>query len=209
MNGNEQAATQQPVTVKIDWDKQMPRGRGTGAVEMVPPQAMEHFRLSAVGSRTQDPIEMLAILDRRDAIGRALLAGGWTEEQLSANALNIAVSYFRELVQEGIYSAAYALPYPTAPEDEKLVATAIPSAAEPSRATHEEKAMMDTLKAALRPFLKPGETLIWPAPFRWHDDSGVRSNHYECQSLDELRQTFGFEIVHDFQHVAVIKERKH
>jgi hypothetical protein len=208
MNGNEQASMQQPVTVKIDWDKPVPRVRVTGAVEMVPPQAMEHRRLSVAGTRTQDPREMLAILDQRDAIGRALLAGGWTEEQLSANALNIPVAYFLELVKDGIYSAAYALPYP-ASDAGPPAATATPSSGAPSRATHEETAMMDGLKAALRPFLKPGETLIWRAPFRWHDDSGVRSNHYECQSLDELRETFGFEIVHDFQHVAVIKERKH
>lgn len=208
MNGNERASTHQPVAVTIDWDRQVPRVRETGAVELVPPQAMEHRRLSVVGSRTQDPREMLQILDQRDAIGRALLAGGWTEEQLSANALNIPVSYFRELVKEGIYSAAYALPYAEAGAGEPA-ASATPAAAAPSRATHEETVMMDTLKAALRQFVKPGETLIWRAPFRWHDDRGVRSNHYECQSLDDLSETFGFEIVHDFQHVAVIRERKH
>lgn len=58
----------------------------------------------------------------------------------------------------------------------------------------------------LRPFLKPGQKVIWREPFRWFDDNGVMSNHYDGQSLEYLAETWGYEIDWDYNmhHAAII-----
>ena len=82
----------------------------------------------------------------------------------------------------------------------------IPAPTPPLRVfSHENKALMEALKAALLPFVGPGEWLIWRAPFRWHNESGALANHFECLSLDDLCGEFGYEVVHDFQHLAIVK----
>ena len=58
----------------------------------------------------------------------------------------------------------------------------------------------------LRPFLKPGQKVIWREPFRWHDDNGVLSNHYDGASLAGLAADFGYVIDFDFDmhHAAIV-----
>lgn len=62
----------------------------------------------------------------------------------------------------------------------------------------------------LRPFLKPGQKVIWREPFRWHDDNGVLSNHYDGMSLAQLCDEFGYEVDYDFdlKHAAIVSPRK-
>ncbi|WP_213308273.1 hypothetical protein [Paraburkholderia sacchari] len=60
---------------------------------------------------------------------------------------------------------------------------------------------------ALRPFLVDGQKIIWREPFRWHDDRGVMSNHYEGMTLEALAEAFGYEVVIDCQLAAIIKPR--
>ena len=59
----------------------------------------------------------------------------------------------------------------------------------------------------LRPFLKPGDKVIWREPFRWHDDNGVLSNHYDGMDLESLAETFGYDIdwEFNFHHAAIIR----
>lgn len=73
--------------------------------------------------------------------------------------------------------------------------------------TYQMYGVMDALKNALRPHLRDGDRLIWRDAFRWKDDGGVLSNHYECMELTSLADDFGYEIVHDFLHVAVVRKK--
>ena len=77
--------------------------------------------------------------------------------------------------------------------------------AHPMACTHEQRDVMDAMKAALRPFVGPGEMLMWRSAFRWHNDQGVLPNHYESQDIDYLCEEFGYELVHDFCHLAIVK----
>ena len=70
--------------------------------------------------------------------------------------------------------------------------------------TYQVYEVMDALKIALRKHLKPNEMLIWRDAFRWKNDDGVLSNHYEMFDLCELCDDFGYTVVHDFNHVAVV-----
>lgn len=58
----------------------------------------------------------------------------------------------------------------------------------------------------LRPFLKPGQKVIWREPFRWHDDDGVLSNHYDGMEVPSLAADFGYNWEYDFTflHAAII-----
>lgn len=71
--------------------------------------------------------------------------------------------------------------------------------------TYQMYGVMNALKDALRPHLKAGEMLMWRDAFRWHNDKGVLSNHYECMGLAQLCGDFGYEVIHDFRHVAVVR----
>ena len=70
--------------------------------------------------------------------------------------------------------------------------------------TYQMYGVMNALKDVLRQHLRPGEILMWRDAFRWHNDTGVLSNHYECMGLRQLCEDFGYEVVHDFNHVAVV-----
>lgn len=70
--------------------------------------------------------------------------------------------------------------------------------------TYQVYEVMDALKNALRKHLKPNEMLIWRDAFSWKNDDGVLSNHYEILDLCELCDDFGYTVVHDFNHVAVV-----
>lgn len=58
----------------------------------------------------------------------------------------------------------------------------------------------------LRPYLKPGQKVIWREAFRWHDDNGVLSNHYDGMELPALAEDFGYdwEYEFDFKHAAIV-----
>ncbi len=71
--------------------------------------------------------------------------------------------------------------------------------------TYQLYGVMDALKDALRPLVRPGEMLMWRDAFRWKNDEGVLPNHYECFSLEGLCIDHGYEVVHDFNHVAIVK----
>ena len=59
----------------------------------------------------------------------------------------------------------------------------------------------------LRPFLKDGDKVIWREAFRWKDDDGVLSNHYDSMELESLAADFGYEIDWDtnFKHAAIVR----
>lgn len=81
---------------------------------------------------------------------------------------------------------------------------AIASRAAPDKSLHAQAADL------LRPFLKPGDKLIWRGSFRWFDDDGVLSNHYDSQELESLAADFGYEIDWDtnLKHAAIIRAAK-
>ena len=60
----------------------------------------------------------------------------------------------------------------------------------------------------LEKVLYENEKIIWRDAFRWHDKDGVLSNHYEGQSIQLLCEDFNYKLVHNFNHVAVIKKNK-
>jgi hypothetical protein len=66
------------------------------------------------------------------------------------------------------------------------------------------KSLSASVADALRPFLSPGQKVIWREPFRWFDDNGVLSNHYDGMSVPYLAQEFGYEVIHDCECAAVI-----
>jgi hypothetical protein len=68
--------------------------------------------------------------------------------------------------------------------------------------------VMDGLRSLLRPLVQPGETLIYRDAFRWKDDEGhVIPNHYEMYSIEYLAEEFGYEVIRDFQHVAIVRKK--
>lgn len=69
-----------------------------------------------------------------------------------------------------------------------------------------QKSLNALIADQLRSFLKPGQKVIWREPFRWHDDNGVLSNHYDGQSLEYLAEEWGYEIEWDYNmhHAAII-----
>jgi hypothetical protein len=76
--------------------------------------------------------------------------------------------------------------------------------------TYQRHSAMKLVREAARLLAQPGDLVIYRDAFRWHDDKDdmVMSNHYECQSLDYLAEEHGYEIVHDFCHVGVVRRRK-
>lgn len=58
----------------------------------------------------------------------------------------------------------------------------------------------------LRPYLKPGQKVIWREAFRWHDDNGVLSNHYDGMELEQLAEDFKYDWSYEFnfKHAAIV-----
>lgn len=69
------------------------------------------------------------------------------------------------------------------------------------------KSLSAAVADSLRPFLCDGQKVIWREPFRWHDDNGVLSNHYEAMSIDSLADDFGYEVIVDMKDAAIIKQK--
>ena len=72
--------------------------------------------------------------------------------------------------------------------------------------TYENEEMMERVKDAVRPCMKEDETLVWRDAFRWKDENGIMNNCYDSQDIDYICETFGYELVHNFHHVAVINK---
>lgn len=72
--------------------------------------------------------------------------------------------------------------------------------------THQRGDAMKLVREAARLLAEPGQRVIYRDAFRWHDDAtgDVLPNHYESFSLRGLAAEFEFEVVHDFNHVAVV-----
>lgn len=73
---------------------------------------------------------------------------------------------------------------------------------------YEDADLMAVLVALLKARCRPGERVLWRGPFRWRDGEGnFQSNHYEMFDLDQLARDFGYEVVWDFTHAAIIKDK--
>lgn len=61
----------------------------------------------------------------------------------------------------------------------------------------------------LRPYLKLGQKVIWRESFRWHDDNGVLSNHYDGMELEQLSDAFGYDWHYDMnlKHAAIVWDK--
>jgi hypothetical protein len=61
----------------------------------------------------------------------------------------------------------------------------------------------------LRPYLKLGQKVIWRESFRWHDDNGVLSNHYDGMELEQLSDAFGYDWRYDMnlKHAAIVWDK--
>ena len=72
----------------------------------------------------------------------------------------------------------------------------------------ETKSLNAMVADLLRPFLRPGQKVIWRESFRWFDDNGVLSNHYDGMEIEALAEEFNYEwsFCFNFKH-AVIVER--
>jgi hypothetical protein len=79
--------------------------------------------------------------------------------------------------------------------------------AAPVAAPAPSKSLNALVADSLRPFCREGRKVIWREPFRWHDDNGVLSNHYDGMELDQLADDFGYEIIHDMRNAAVVAKR--
>lgn len=68
------------------------------------------------------------------------------------------------------------------------------------------KSLNASVADLLRPFLKPGQKVIWREPFRWFDDNGVLSNHYDGMSVARLADDFGYDYDWElaFEHAAIV-----
>lgn len=75
--------------------------------------------------------------------------------------------------------------------------------------TYQHYEAMKLVREAARQLANPedGEIVIYRDAFRWKNDAddSVRSNHYEMFEVHSLALDMGFEVVHDFRHVAVIR----
>lgn len=55
--------------------------------------------------------------------------------------------------------------------------------------------------------VQPGQKVIWRNAFRWMDDSGAISNHYEMFTASQLANAFGYEVVKDVGYAAIIVDK--
>jgi cell pole-organizing protein PopZ len=83
---------------------------------------------------------------------------------------------------------------------------AAPSAAALDARDGERKSLNAMAADLLRPYLKPGQKVIWREAFRWFDDNGVMPNHYDGMELKSLAEEFEYDWTHEFnfKHAAII-----
>jgi len=66
--------------------------------------------------------------------------------------------------------------------------------------------LMKRLRAAIRLDLKDGHLLIYRVVLRWYDDSGkMLSGRCDFPSLGSLAEASRWEVIHDFNDIAVVK----
>lgn len=75
--------------------------------------------------------------------------------------------------------------------------------------TYQRYDAMDLVRQAARLIKEGDEMVIYRDAFRWKNDAdnSVLPNHYEMYSVTHLAREFGYDVIHDFQHVAIVKER--
>lgn len=79
---------------------------------------------------------------------------------------------------------------------------------------YEHRELMTQIVSAMRPWVTPGTKLIYRSAFRWMLDCGdgedaqVLAGHYECMSVNQLCEDFGYTAVFDFRHVAIVSEAR-
>ena len=58
----------------------------------------------------------------------------------------------------------------------------------------------------LRPYIKENQKVIWREAFRWHDDNGVLSNHYDGMEVEQLCDDFDYSIEYptNMKHAAIV-----
>ncbi len=76
--------------------------------------------------------------------------------------------------------------------------------------TYQHVCAMAKVREAARFLARADEQVIYRDAFRWKDDATghVLSNHFESQSIESLAREHGYEIVHDFNHVAVVRQKQ-
>lgn len=67
------------------------------------------------------------------------------------------------------------------------------------------KSLSAAVADSLRPYMSAGQKVIWREAFRWKDDNGVMSNHYECMSVRALAEDFRYEVIEDCGCAAIIQ----
>jgi hypothetical protein len=72
---------------------------------------------------------------------------------------------------------------------------------------YQDQYAMRPLIDYLESLCEEGEKVIWRDAFRWKDKDGVLSNHFECNGIHSLAEDFGYEVVANFNHVAVIRSK--
>lgn len=151
--------------------------------------------------RQQDLAALTATLPPASAAGD----GGAGERELLNQALDALSTY------QGFIDDAHILEGQWHWLDDAKAADASIRAALATKPQAEQEAAGKSLNARvadqLRPFLKPGDKVIWRDSFRWKDDDGVLSNHYDSMGLPQLADDFGYEIDWDFNmnHAAIIR----
>lgn len=88
-------------------------------------------------------------------------------------------------------------------------APAAPSASADAVVEASGKSLNARVADLLRPFLEEGQKVIWREPFRWHDDNGVLSNHYDGLSIEGLAEDFNYHVPRDFNfnHAVIVGPR--
>jgi hypothetical protein len=102
--------------------------------------------------------------------------------------------------------ATPALPALTADDVRRIVREELERARGVAPSERPRKSLNAMAADLLRPYLKPGQKVIWREAFRWHDDNGVLSNHYDGMELPALAEDFGYdwEYDFDFKHAAIV-----
>lgn len=78
-----------------------------------------------------------------------------------------------------------------------------------SQPTYQRYDAMKLVREAARLLAKPGNLVIYRDAFRWkRDDSdAVLPNHYEMHSLEYLADAWDYEVIHNFCHAAVVRQK--
>lgn len=76
--------------------------------------------------------------------------------------------------------------------------------------TYQHGDAMALVRQGARLLAKPGDTVMYRDAFRWKDDATghVIPNHYESFSIRGLAAEFDYEVLHDFNHVAVVRAKR-